>query len=245
LLDVYHPGLLNGRSTALDDSADLELVRRDVRDDDVLWLAYMKYNDDEQIRALLSELGYENLLHQYYAPAFAALYLDLWAKPGHEIGRAVSLDFDAGSGAASARAGIWQLTPGRASVSLDPAGQSVFRLVTTDSGPAYAGITLPAQTGALYTTSFEARSQLQSGEALSFLICLSTAGSFSQIAPGPGGLSVPNDGAWHSVRIAALCPQNTDKIKVDLRNWGVGTVDYRRVTLFEQVSVGGSASRSD
>jgi len=97
---------------------------------------------------------------------------------------------------------------------------------------------LPARSGALYTLSFEARSQLTSGEAKSFLLCTSPGGTWTLVAPDDGGQPVPNDGTWHEITVGALCPGGTVSLSIDLRNAGQGEAAYRDVKLTEMVPAG-------
>ncbi|MEZ4570848.1 MAG: hypothetical protein R2849_11080 [Thermomicrobiales bacterium] len=77
----------------------------------------------------------------------------------------------------------------------------------------------------------EAQSVLSSGTMRAFLICQDERGEWLHVAPDGAGASVPNDGDWHVLRIAALCPTGTASARLDLRNAGVGTVDFRDAHL--------------
>ena len=101
----------------------------------------------------------------------------------------------------------------------DQAGESaLFIVVAEDEGLGYLTV--------------DARSELVTGSVRAFLICQDASGSWAKVAPDGAGASIPNDGEWHTIRVAALCPAVTTHARLDFRNAGSGTVEFRDAQLF-------------
>ncbi len=225
LIDAYQPYARAGRHIAIGDGGSLSPAL--VGTTPVLF-AYVAGSGDAGVADVLARRGYARVMHSYYP---FPLYLDLYARPGMRLGRDIPINGDfTGAGP---RVPGWTLPP--AGVALDPTtvGSRALTLTNAALAESIAATSVPARSGRLYTLSFEARSRLRAGGVRSFLICLSTAGAFNLIAPDGGGATIPNDGAWHTVRIAALCPAGTTHMRIDLRNSGQGTVSFRTVSLQE------------
>jgi len=228
LIDAYQPHALDGRRIAIGDGGSLPSAR--VGTTPVLF-AYVAGSGDAGVAAALAREGYERIMHSYYP---FPLYLDLYARPGMRLGRDVGINGGfLGQGRSTAG---WGLPPH--GVAFDPMsrGERALTLTNNVAGESIAATATTARPGHIYLLTFEARSRPRSGAVRSFLICLSAAGAFSLIAPDGGGASIPNDGSWHTVRIAALCPAGTSHVRVDLRDSGVGAASFRSVSLQEAVA---------
>jgi hypothetical protein len=105
-----------------------------------------------------------------------------------------------------------------------------LRLPTGPDGQG-ATLTIRARPGNLYTLRLAARSRLASGFAHAYLSCLSDRGTLLAIAPDGRGAVAPNDGRWHPITIAALCPTATSALRIDLRHSGSGQAYFRTITL--------------
>lgn len=73
IIDAYEPGSLDG--VAISDTVGLK--------SDVVWFAYHDSPVFAPLHEQLAALGYERVVHKYY---FNPLYLDLYAKPGADVG---------------------------------------------------------------------------------------------------------------------------------------------------------------
>ena len=162
---------------------------------------------------------------EYWYP----LYLDLYLRPGEAIGAPV--DVNGGFAGSASDIPGWSLPP--EGVQLEPDG-TLGRAISLESDGAEERYLIGSHSAAanLYQLDFEVRSTLTSGGARAFLICASADGAWTDVYPDAGGaLDVPADGEWHSVMMVGLCSAGTDHVLVDMRNWGEGTVSFRRVGL--------------
>src|SRR5437763_5286253 len=93
--------------------------------------------------------------------------------------------------------------------------------------------TLPARTSASSAAirAIHCAMALASGFARAYLSCLSDRGTLLAIAPDGGGAAAPNDGRWHPITIAALCPTATRALRIDLRHSGSGPAYFRTITV--------------
>lgn len=234
LLSAYQPSLNNKKMAVIGDGGDLpDLIPLAQGQPSILWLAYVETNGIDHLRDQLRAQGYQRVIHRYY---WNPLYLDLYALPGANFGREV--DVNGTFAPVSKQATGWQL-PAQG-VTLRDLGTGGREIVMKNSGDteSRALYNVPARSGALYTLSFAARSQLTAGEAKSFLLCTSPTGTWTLIAPDDSGEPVPNDGSWHEITIGALCPANTVSLSIDLRNGGQGEAAFRDVKLTEMVAPG-------
>lgn len=217
ILEIYEPDALAGQYISIGDLRGLPALPST----DALWLVSTRTDGLERLGEELEAQGYRRILHKTY---WVRLYLDLYARQGVQLGAAVPLNGDfRGEGAGAVG---WQLpTDGSSLV----AGE--LTLTNTGGAERIAATSVEGEGDALYTLELEVRSLLTAGGVRSFLICNSPQAALL-IAPDGLGASVPNDGAWHTVSIAALCPAGAQSVAVDLRNAGVGEVSFRDVKLF-------------
>jgi hypothetical protein len=158
-----------------------------------------------------------------------SVYLDLYVRNPDKIGAPAVFDKTFTPVAA---AGGWEL-PAAGSVITDAAGARILNLTKNQAGEMHAELSMPINPANLYVLSFDARSTLQSGGIRAFLLCLSKKGELLLPAPHGGGAAPPNDGQWHRMYIAALCPPHSTRVSVDLRNAGIGETLFRDVNLVE------------
>ena len=101
-----------------------------------------------------------------------------------------------------------------------------------DGESAVAGVVGPADEG-LYMLQVEAKARLVSGMGRVYMECVDTAGEWTAVAPGPGGVGIGDTGGqWQVVRTAVVCPAGTVHVRIDLRNSGSGEVAYRQVRIW-------------
>lgn len=231
LIDAYQPGARDGRRIAIGDGGSLPAARIGATP---LLFAYVAGSGDAGVAATLASRGYERIMHSYYP---YPLYLDLYARPGMRLGRDAAID--GGFTGSGQRAPGWDLPPHGAIFEQMAAGVRALTLTNKTLAESIAATAAPAQSGRVYTLTFQARARLRAGGVRGFLICLSAVGAFGLIAPDGGGATIPNDGGWHTVRIAALCPTGTTHARIDLRNSGQGTASFRSVGLQESVGLQG------
>jgi 4-amino-4-deoxy-L-arabinose transferase-like glycosyltransferase len=234
LLSAYQPVSLGKDMLVIADGDDLpDLSRSEQGQSGATWLAYVEHDGIDHLRDQLGTLGYRRIIHRYY---WNPLYLDLYAQPGADLGSEV--DINGKFAGVRNHATDWQLPAQE--TTLKPTDTGGREMVMQNSSPteSRAVHSLPAHGNALYTLSFEARSQLTSGQAKSFLLCTSSTGTWTLVAPNDAGEPVPNDGTWQEITMGALCPPATVSLSIDLRNGGQGEADFRDVKLTEMVAPG-------
>ncbi|PZS01334.1 MAG: hypothetical protein DLM70_11965, partial [Chloroflexi bacterium] len=195
-----------------------------------LWLAYPDGGYMQQAIAQLADRGYRRIMQTPYT---GPLYLDLWALPNVRLGRDVKIN---GRFAGSGRvARGWALPARSLLISVGRQANRTLLVGNVPPGEDEAITTAPARAQQLFALSFRARDHLRSGMMRAFLICMSPAGAFLDVDPNGAGASIPNDGTWHQVMIAALCPRDTATIRVDLRNSGLGILGLKDVRLQQRL----------
>ncbi|HMA35943.1 MAG TPA: hypothetical protein VKY74_15880, partial [Chloroflexia bacterium] len=229
LVDLYQPQALHAHLRTVADGGDLPvLTPPGAAPPSALWLVYTEVAGIEHVRTQLAAGGYTRLLHRYYPNP---LYLDFYARPDAALGHL--LDVNGEFAGQLPQIPGWQV-PASGAI-LQPAEPAGHQLTLTNRVAEESQIvaSLPATAGDLYSLRVEAQAQLQQGRTRAFLICATATGAFAAVAPDGGGASVPNDATWHPMQILALCPAGTQRIRIDLRNAGSGTVSFRHVTLQE------------
>ena len=225
-LDAYQPRSLTGPHLALGDAPDLAALGSFVNGERAVWVATFDIASGTSIDPFLRAAGLDRVARQEY---FYGLSLNLWVRSGVTLGRPITVntEFTASAGGTPG----WDLAPGRSSVQPGIRGPE---LTLSNPGGTEASAVL-VMTGAprrLYSLTFEARSRLSSGSMRAFLIC-EGGGSLLNVAPDGAGASVPASPNWQMLNFSAFCPDGTDRIRIDLRNAGVGALDLRGARLYE------------
>ncbi|MGN6755632.1 MAG: glycosyltransferase family 39 protein [Thermomicrobiales bacterium] len=200
------------------------------------WLAYV---DDpwqpahDAARKQLSALGYQRVLHKYYA---GQLYLDYYLRPDVQIGAAMPFNGDfapPGAGTASAAQG-WQLPPDGVQLAPDQTGGRYLRLQNAGNGDQQAVFNAPITPGTpqLFVLDYTVQAPLVTGDFGVALTCIAANGARLDLPATEGAASVPHDGAWHAARTAALCPPNTATLRIALQNSGNGDVAFQQLRLW-------------
>jgi hypothetical protein len=224
LIDVYAPHVL----------APLEITSLDARPpasaapDDLIWFAYHDSPRFAPFHEQLAALGYQRIMHRFYE---RPLYLDLYAGPNAQPGQVRDLNGQFAGGAGDAPG--WLLPPG-STLEPAPTGGRQLRLAGGDPAAPAARQTVPAQPGSLYTLAVSGQAALPAdGQATVTLACQAAGG------PPPAASSpeapLPNDGQWHALKVAVLCPPATSQVAVTLQVTGNGSAAFRAVTLSEAI----------
>jgi hypothetical protein len=187
-----------------------------------LWLAYVEAPGIERVRDDLARQGYSRVARQAF---WYSLYLDLYATSDAWLGAEVPLNGEF-AGPANSAAG-WTLPAGAST--LTPAAGGARALTLQSGAVETRAATVVAGGPGLYLLDAEAQVQPGAG-ARGYLICAAADETWSVIAPDGLGATVPSDGSWAAMRIAAVCPPGTAHVIVDLRGAG-GVVSYRHVQL--------------
>jgi hypothetical protein len=225
-VDAYQPGSLTGPHLALGDAPDLDALGSFVKGQQAFWVASSDIDSGATIDPFLHSAGFERVASQQY---YYLLSLNLYVRSGVNLGRPVVInaEFTQATGVAAG----WVLTPALSSVQPGALG-SELTLSNTGGTEVSAMLTMPGSAQHIYSLTFEARSRLSSGSMRAFLIC-EGGGSLLNVAPNGGGASVPAGPSWQTLTFSAFCPDGTDRIRIDLRNAGVGALDLRGVELYE------------
>jgi hypothetical protein len=223
LIELYAPEAVRGEHLTIGGLGPLSPEALELANQsEALWLAHVESPESLHARDELIALGYEPVVVSRHRDR---LLLELLVQPESLPGEAVDLN-------------------GRfAFVDSSPAGWNVrteggwieplaggIALTREQDGESGISTATPAGEG-LGILTFQARSELVSGRMRAFLICQDVDGGWTTISPDGAGAPAPNDGAWHSITIAALCPAGTSHARIDLRNGGLGTVAFRDVRL--------------
>lgn len=229
LIDVYRPGILAGHT--ITDTEALKALNPS--NSDAVWFAYHDTPRFDSYHQQLNALGYERIMHKYY---YNPLYLDLYIKPDAHLGEKMPINGQFVTSGNTVES--WQL-PAQGSL-IKQGAPSGNELVLSSVVTATAS--LPAISQGLYTLEVGARSSQQSGvsQALAAIVCVSTTGDalYTTSPDTASPAAVSNDNQWHTLRIAALCPENTSAVKIELWNAGVGKASFRDVQVYAAATPG-------
>lgn len=228
LIDVYAPHALDRMIPNLDGQPPASAAA-----DDLIWFASHDSPKFAPFHQQLIALGYRRILHYYYE---RPLFLDLYAGPNAQPGRVLDLNGHFAGGAADAAG--WTLPPGS---TLDPAPAG-RQLRLGGAAPAQATRQMPAHPGGLYTLTVTGQSAAQdAGQATIGLACRAANGP--ALAESTPDAPLPNDGQWHPLKVAILCPPATTEVEVLLRASGGGPVGFRAAVLSEALPPEAGAAR--
>ena len=226
MVDAYELGSLDGPRLALADEPDLDALGSFAKGVPALWVASFDIASGAVIDPFLQTAGFERVLSQ---PYFHALSLNLYVRPGVTLG--VPVEVDTTFTSAPQDGSGWTLTPGMASIQAGSGGPELA-LSSPGGTEASAALIMPGVPGHLYSLSFEARSRLTAGDMRAFLICVGHD-ELLTVAPDGAGAGVPAGTDWQTLEFSVLCPDGTDRLRIDLRNAGTGDLDLRDIRLFE------------
>ncbi len=228
-LDAYEPGSADG-TLELEDSPDLSALDAFAAGRPALWFASYDIAASAQIDQHLRELGMRRALRDDYG---VLLSLNLYVRTGTAPG--LPLDVNGAFAGPGDEAKGWVLAPGSASLQPGTTGRELTLLNAAGDETSAVNL-LPGRAGRLYVLSFQARSRLTSGAMRAFLICVGQD-QMLDVEPNGSGAGVPEGGGWQTVSLGVVCSPGTDQVRVDLRNAGVGELDLRGVSLYEDSPV--------
>ena len=241
LLEAYEPGLIDtmrvitvrdgvlektlsndtipkkGITIADVDAGTLDQLLPATPDNDLVWYFYYQRRGEESVRSGIERAGYTRIINTVYDVPRGLVFLDLYARPGSDLGEALPGIAPFNNGAA------WGIPTGRSPVRATNDGTSVT--ITNQSRLGTAVVTQVKTGGAaLYTVDVEVQSQLPGSRALVTLTCLTqTGGVLHELTASTGGERA--EGVRHH-QSAIPCPEDTDQVRITLRNLGVGEMTF-------------------
>ncbi len=223
MISLYAPRALRVPHVAIRDGRSIPAQLR-FRTSSAVWVAYTAAPGINRPLGQLAHWGYQQVMHNYY---WNPLYLDLFVRKDKNPGQIVSVN----GNFIGSRVGAlgWQLPGG--SYFGQAAGGRVLVLKRFNQKLDSARTTAPAAPDAVYTLEVQERSRLHTGSAQAFLICETRRGGILSVSQAGSASSPPNDGRWHRLREAVLCPAGTQTVTTDLRNVGGGIVSFRSVEV--------------
>lgn len=250
LVDVYQPGVLDRMRVITIRDGELEgvlsngtlpdvgITRRDVLNgrladflppgdpaNGALWYLYYQRDGLEDVAAGIAQLGFQRVMHREYPSPRYRVFLDLYARPGSAIGQPVA---DIGSFSADSEG--WVLPPDGADVRRDLAGREELTLENQTVEGRQASRLVTGVGAGVYEAAVEIDTDLAPAEADVVLTCERDSGAVLATARASEVVGVPADG-WAERRVAVLCPPETARVRLALRNAGVGTMTARSPRL--------------
>jgi uncharacterized membrane protein len=251
LVDVYHPGLLDDmrvitiRDGALEDvlsngvipevgltrtfdiaAGRLGEVLPQTPENDLVWYLYYTREGESDVRAAINRIGYTQVLHNHYVAPRYQVFLDLYARPGANLGNEVAVD-----GSFGAHENAWVLPLDGATVETGPDGTSQLK-IANQSFEGREAFNLVDVTGpALATFSAEVLTTLPTDKVGVLVSCLSTAGAELSLQSAAVPSQSGNTSVWRPVQVSALCPPETTSVRLTFRNLGFGEISYRNPSL--------------
>lgn len=251
LMDIYYPGLLDDmrvitiRDGALEDvlsngvipevgltrtfdiaAGRLGEVLPQTPENDLVWYLYYTREGESDVRAAINRIGYTRVLRNHYVAPRYQVFLELYARPGANLGSEVPIDASFG-----AHENAWVLPPDGATVATDAAGTAQLTIANQSFEGREAFNLVDAIGPTLATFSAELLTTLPTDKAGVLVSCLSTAGTELSVqtaeVPSQSGSTI----AWRRVQVSALCPPETTSVRLTFRNLGFGEVAYRNPSL--------------
>ncbi len=230
--EAYAP--LIATTVIIDANGKLLLPVSDNRTADVFWLAYADNPWDaiEAVRKQLVADGYERRLHKYYR---RNLYLDLYVRSDAQFGSSINFDGNFVSDMSAPTAPHWIFPADGAKAFTDELSRSTLTLSNSTKSERFASIDVPVNSGSVITLEFSARNNLSQESFGASLTCLNATGSPLELESNEGAQNILADQGWHTARTATFCPGGTVKIRISLRNSGIGEISFRGLRLYEAV----------
>ena len=253
VVDIYYPGLLKSmRVTTIRDGAlenvlsngvipEVGLTRTfdlpagklaealpQTPENVLVWYLYYTREGEPEVRAALRREGYTRVMHNVYRAPRYQVYLDLFIRPGANLGEFVPIDntfaaLDAG----------WILPEDGVTVGQsEPGGASELVIANQTLLPKMAILPVtPSEDRSLLTFSVEFKTALPAREVGVTISCMSAAGTELWAAPAEIPLQTGSTDVWRSVKVTTLCPKETVSVQLVLENQGIGEVSFRNPTL--------------
>lgn len=194
----------------------------------LLWMAYYDVPELDRVRADLAAKGYVRAVHMQYP---MGLYSDVYVLPGADLGPALPINGTLqGDGEHIEH---WQLPEGNYALEPGEAGSRILALKNGGPGEQSAYAITQASSGGLYVLEMQAQSNLPPDQMRAYLVCSSNSTGITNTGPDPAGATIPNDGDWHPVTIATLCPAADSDLIVALHNSGQGVVRFKDVKVIQ------------
>jgi hypothetical protein len=241
LIEAYEPGLLaetrlitirdgvlektlsndviprKGITIADVDAGKLDELLPRTPDNNLVWYVYYQRQGEANIRAGIERSGYARIINTVYSAPRGLVFLDLYARPGADMGDTVPGIRQFAEGAA------WGIPVGISPVEALPGGNEVS--ITNQSSLGTAVVTQIRSDGlALYTVDTDVRSRLPGSRALVTLACLTQAGGILNERTASTGSQLVGDTRPH--QSAIVCPAETDQVRITLRNQGIGVMVF-------------------
>lgn len=245
LVDAYEPGLLDRMRVITVRDGELEKVLSndmlpkpgitldDVRagrlgemlprtpENDLVFYLYYQREGAAELRGSIERQGYDRVLASVYDSPRWQVYLDLFARPGADLGEAV-----AGIEPFSDHA-AWSIPAGAAElfrVSPDGSGVAIPNQSARGTG---LSTQLPGAGAAIYTLQLNASTSV-GGRGRAAIQCLSVAGTPLREAEAP-----PFEAQLQpqAARFTVFCPAETETVRMVLRNTGIGEVIFDDLSL--------------
>jgi uncharacterized membrane protein len=246
LVEVYEPGLLDsmrvitvrdgelertlsndliphkGITVADVNAGKLDELLPNTAENDLVWYLYYQRRGEEFIRDGIERSGYSRILYTIYDAPRGQVFLSLYARTGADLGEVVAgvPGFE--------QSADWGIPLGFLLVRPSDDGASVS--ITNQSKLGTAVVTQVKTNGAaLYTVDVDVQTRLKGRSALVTLTCLTRAGGILNELTAPTA-DEAIDGIRHH-QSAIFCPQETEQIRVTLRNFGIGEMTFFRPEL--------------
>jgi hypothetical protein len=190
-----------------------------------IWFLYYVRPGTNELIDTIQNLGYERVRYgEYWSPRYR-VYLDLFA-----LSNVSSGDLIVVNGSFQNRGEGWSLPNNAAALSSE--GESTNLILSGDGvTPQRATTSLPGG-NSLYDLTLEVRTELDPKVVEISLGCADGTGKTSIVTKMNSRDEVwANTYRWETVRLAAVCPEETTTVQILLGVAGLGTVEFRNVEL--------------
>jgi uncharacterized membrane protein len=246
LVEAYEPGLLGSMRVITVRDGELErtlsndviprkgITIKDVNagkfaellpntpENDLVWFLYYTRRGEEIVRAGIGRAGYSRIIYTVYDAPRGQVFLSLYARPGADLGASVGgiPDFS--------QSAEWGIPAGFQLVRASDDGSSVSVTNQSNLGTAVAA-QIKTDGEALYTVDVDFQTRLRGSSALVTLTCLTQAGGVLNELTAPSPDQPINGVRRHQSGI--YCPEETEQLRVTLRNSGAGEITFFRPAL--------------
>jgi hypothetical protein len=191
-------------------------------ENDLVWFLYYQRIGFDQVQASIERSGYMRIMNRVYQSPRNQVYLDLYARPGANVGEAV------GNVPPFAIGPQWGIPMETSSVVPSDDGRSISITNAYSFGtPVATEITAAGRQ--IVTVDVDVASQLPGSRAVVTIACLTNTG-ITLATQTAGTAGEFNNGVRHH-QSAALCPQETARVRVTLANHGIGEMTWLNLTV--------------